>query len=319
MTTSTLDLHAEPREYNARIILDTATLRFDRGASDAPWLVASIMPTPGTGEACILGAVIQGGKIVDPHTGQEVKADLGFREVGSWVLVTALEGDVGRERGTYDWNEPFGSPFRVTRPDIYDVFSDMNRGRRKGDGGGIIVARYEATGEGRKPFSEVNVIPPAWHETVQSSFDSFRRDEPPFATATSRDEALSLLHAPNPLTALAAFRRLAEDVGANRDLLRQAILSSSGYLRAVFAYLALHSASDEATAFGVLETVIEEVDAMGGLPPLVAAIGTAGIFADVGSAMRDVANRLRGAARARLEQVYGGGEMDPYLKRVLYR
>jgi hypothetical protein len=65
--------------------------------------------------------------------------------------------------------------------------------------------------------------------------------------------------------------------------------------------------------------VIEEVDAMGGLPPLVAAIGTAGIFADVGSAMRDVANRLRGAARARLEQVYGGGEMDPYLKRVLYR
>lgn len=317
--TSPIDLHGPPSEYNPRVIHDTATLRFDRGA-EFPWIVASIMPTPGTGEAHILGAVIMGGALVDPVTLQPAaNPKLGFRERGEWVLVKALEGDVGRERGTYAWDEPFGDPMRPTRMDHYDVFSDDNRGRRKGWGGGIIVTRYDVAQEGKKPFREVSLIPPAWHETVQETFDGFRRAEAPFAAVTPPDEARALLRAAAPLTAVAAFRWLVVHAGLMPVELRDAVLLAAGYLRAVYVFLVLHHAPDEPTAVERVSSVIEAAGKTQDLVPVVAGFSAAGLFSPWGSRMRDVTQELRAVARARIERNREEGEIDPLLKRVLYR
>jgi hypothetical protein len=314
------DLHAPPSEYNPRVIHDTATLRFDRGMEEFPWIVASIMPTAGTGEAHILGAVIMGGALVDPKTLQPAaNPQLGFRERGEWVLVTALEGKLGRERGTYAWDEPFGDPMRPTRMEHYDVFSDMNRGRRAGAGGGIVVTRYDAAQEGKKPFREVSLIPPAWHETVQGTFDRFRRAEAPFAPVTPPDEARALLRTEAPLTAVAAFRWLVLHAGLGPDELRDVVLAAAGYLRAVYVFLVVHHAPDEPAAVKRVSTIIEAVEKAQDLVPVVAGFSAAGLFSPWGSRMRDVTRELRTVARARIERNREEGEMDPSLKRILYR
>jgi hypothetical protein len=314
------DLHVPPSEYNPRVIHDTATLRFDRGMVEFPWVVASIVPTPGTGEAHILGAVIMGGALVDPTTLQPAaNPQLGFRERGGWALVAALEGDVGREGGTYAWDEPFGDPMRATRMDHYDVFSDMNRGRRAGAGGGIIVTRYDAAQEGKKPFREVSLVPPAWHETVQETFDRFRRSEAPFAPTMSADDARTLLDTKAPLTAVAAFRWLVLHAGFTPDELRDVVLAAAGYLRAVYVFLVVHHATDERTAVQRISSVIEAAEKIVDLVPVVAGFSAAGLFSQWGSRMRDVTKELRTMARARVERNPPEGEMDPFLRRVLYR
>lgn len=315
LTTAPHELYAEPKDYNPRIILDTATLQFDRVGGAARWIVASIAPAPGMGEACVLRTVTQGRQGVDRVTGQEVRPELGFREVGAWVLRTGLEGDVGRDYGTYDWNEPFGSPLRVTRVDLYDIFSDMNRGRREGAGGGTIVCRYDPAEEGRKPFSHVHLIPPLWHETVSVAFEAWRRGEPPFSSTASHDALLPLLSAGSPLTAVAAFRRLLEE-GASQDELEQAMLGAQGYLRAVFAYLALRHADEGTSAVGLFEAVIARVDEVQGLRSLVAAMGTVRFFSSERSVLRDVATRLRAVAKARLELLQRRGETAPALGSI---
>jgi hypothetical protein len=315
MVTSLADLHTEPDVYNTRIILDTATLRFDRGSGNGRWIVASVSPKPGTGEKQILNGVFYEGKIVDRQTLQPVTPEIGYHEVGSWVLVAALEGENLPERGTYEWDEPAGSPFHLTRIDVYDVFSDGRS--HPGSGGGIIVTRYDAAGEGRKPFHEVNLIPPAWHETVKSTFDTFRSDEPPFARTTSRDEALSLLGSESPLTAVAAFRRLASDLAVNPHDLQHGILLAKGYLRAVFTYLAVHHTAGPEMAEQVLRDVIGRIDTVAGLTPLVVGVATASLYADERSPLQDLWNRVREIARARVETIRDGAEIHPRLKRML--
>src|SRR5262245_51541440 len=100
-------MHSEPTSYNGRAVLDASTLRFDAAPGEGRWIVAKITPAPGTGEAWLLETL--------PH--------VGYRERGSWALLTSLEDGPVPAHGTYAWEQPIGaSPYGLEPPELYDVF-----------------------------------------------------------------------------------------------------------------------------------------------------------------------------------------------------
>lgn len=320
---STLPLDSQP-EYNGRAIHDAATLRFDRGLGGASWIVARVTPAPGTCNLTMVGAVgdSETGAFLDAATYQPIPAGqvrIGFREQGSWELVASLEDAAVAARGTYDWGEPRTISLDLLKPkDLYDVFTESNRGQASTAGGGVIVARYDERLEGRNPFSEVHLIPDAWQEAVRPAFDRFRHGGSPFAEGTSIAELTSLLQSENPLLATAAFRRLEQAGTGDAATLENAILSGAGYRRGVFAYLVLSLTEDEELAFTRLQSIIRQIDTMEDHRLLITGIATASALADPRSERERVARCLIDEERAHLEQIRGGRELDPYIRSMLY-
>jgi hypothetical protein len=313
---------AEPADYNGRAVRDVAELRFDAPDHDtSPWIAARIVPDPGTGEAWLLGGVIDSrtGKFVNENTGTDVSSTqghVGFKEKGSWTLAADLEKRGTPERGRYDWEQPVeGSPYRVQPSDLYDVFSEGNRGRIQGAGGGLIVTRYDGKNEGGNPFRCVHVVPEAWHNAVAHVFEAFQTRRGAFATTMSTEESVHLLASKNPLEAVAAIRRAYG--GHFSDLLLGAILAARGYRRAAFVYVALIDASNDEAAFSSIQAVVTRIGDVEGQRSVVAGIGAAGVFSAHPS-MKDVTRRLRDEVRSQLERVRGERELDQYLLSRLY-
>lgn len=211
--------------HDARCVHDVARLRrADYDGGDA-WVLAVIVPAPGSGTATVPGAHIDadtGAVVVPPDAGLVITYE------GEWSAA-ASAGAALPQRGRYAWTVPADEEKRGVDPE--DVYSPFARG-------GTAVMRPAAMAGTPEALAPVRLVFPEWREATAAAL---AEGTDPTAGVAGGDAGpvLARLDDKNPLIAVLALRAAIEAAAILPPTARAVVDRAAGPRKSAMVYLML--------------------------------------------------------------------------------
>jgi hypothetical protein len=297
--------------HDARIIHDTASLRFkDFESNGIPfWVLAKIIPAPGSGSATVPGAYINAdtGRLVAPPGVEAV-----IVKKGRWAVTASARSTWPSAENEYSWSESLRDKRLLLPEDYYSPFVY----------GGTILCRPTRGATGIDQFGPVRLLLPEWARFVVSA-SVFAEGHPALfegGELKPRDDAelKQLLLQENKLLAVLAFRTLLQTGHMTSSLFREQ-LTSEGNVLAMFTYLVLSSA-DVQTENPLVAEIYSSAKLspdLGKIRSLALGAFAAALFHSADTAVVSHSKSLLNIVQQRLAALSVTSEKEPYIYLIL--